>query len=228
MSTLHYALNHTRKVTYDLGKVFSFYDKENLPKTPDEMYAHIWSQMDPADNFVDKEWGTPENAKAIAVALWDFGVEDSCTSYDDELIQEKYADYVIVGSVHTNDPCIGELMDMDANYDAGTMAVQTHEGYKRRKISYIKKSLELDGYYSSLLIPELFDNERVDYAACGRIPVITLVQKTPMDELEELHDIVMSVDARMQQGNYHMSIAEENAISRYKSLMGQLRRKHNL
>lgn len=186
MGVLHYALNHTRKEAFILDKTISNYGfaPDKRPKTYEEMYAYVWSEMDPETNFVDAEWGTPENAERIAKMLWEFGVEDGVSDSND-IIEEQYHDYKYVGSIYENDTQIGELMCMRPRYDTKqpgepmTMVVNTENGYERRNVEY--KRVEMDYSYRPPLrittcIPTMAPNEQMFEGAsvvCGmRIPMI--------------------------------------------------------
>jgi hypothetical protein len=230
MGTLNYALNHTRKEAFALGKLL-YFREDDMPKTFHAFHAEVWSQIDPEHNHVDKDYGTPELAMQLAVALWEFGVEGTVSDTQDELIQDKYFDYVIRGSVYTPDADIGDFMFMGIDHEKGTMVVNTATGLQRRRI----KEIELHPYDfnsryqmpSRVYVPEMAENERLMHTTGNQVPFIQTVQKSKIDELEELHDLAMEISTRLTRGE-GVSIDDENVLQRYQILIQEMREKHNL
>lgn len=189
MGVLHYALNHTRKEAFILGKPISNYGfaKDKLPKTYEEMYAYVWAEIDPEHNHVDPEYGTPAEAERIAKMLWTFGVEDGSSDASDEMA-ELYHDYKFTGSIYENDDEIGQLAYMYNRHDDKqpgsplTMVVNTANGYERRNVDYVRE--EIDNSYERPMrirtyIPVMANDEQMFEGmsrVCGMlIPLIVKV-----------------------------------------------------
>ena len=196
MGVLHYALNHTRKEAFILDKTISNYgfEPDKLPDTYEEMYAYVWSEMDPTTNFVDAEWGTPENAERIAKLLWAFGVEDGVSDSND-IIEDQYHDYKFTGSVYENDDQIGELMYMYNRHDMKqdghplTMVVQTINGYERRNVDYIREIPHRDygrpGIYRTH-IPVMMIGEEMYEMEGVKVPYIGMTAENLHAEYEAM------------------------------------------
>lgn len=200
MGTLHYALNHTRKEAFYLDKTFTSTllmksSGKKLPETYEEVYAYVWSEMDPDENFVSRDWATPEEAERIAKRLFAFGVEDAISDSYDELINEHYGNYVIVDSIYENDTDIGQLMDMHLRYDMKqdghplTMVVQTMHGYERRNVEYIREIPHRDygrpGIYRTH-IPVMMLGEEMYEMEGVRVPYIGMSAEYLHDEYEAM------------------------------------------
>lgn len=228
MGVLHYALNHTRKEVYSLGKSIYFHE-DRLPQTFEEMHNHVWAEINPEENFVDKEWGTPERAEKIAKELWAFCVEGYVSDVQDDLIEERYGDYKIVGSIHEGDDDIGKLMFMYVSHDRTTMIVQTERGYERRKIASIQveqgDSRRGSPSYSRY-IPVLHEREEIYSHVHSEIPFVRMRPFDPMAELDDLHlECCRIAEQYENRPDACMSYAEQIKVARYRELLNEYKNK---
>lgn len=227
MGVLHYALNHTKKQVFALGKTI-YIDVDKLPKTYDEMYALVWDELNPAENFVDPAWGTVERAQKIAQDMWAFGVEGYVSDTQDELIQDVYANYKVTGSIYENDGQIGQLFYMHVDMHNGTMVVETENGYERRKIDHINMSPVYSDQRRNVPnhpVPVMYEREEIRSIVGSSIPFITTRPVDPMKEFDDLHEECLAIADRMEHSNCGMSHAEKIKVARYYELARTLQNK---
>lgn len=230
MSVLHYALNHTRKEVYALGKTI-YFNEDRLPRTYEEMHDHVWAEINPEENFVCRDWATPERAEKIAKELWKFGVEGYVSDTQDELIEEKYANYVYTGSIYENDSDIGTLMRMGINHEDGTMIVQTENGYERRRIASIEVVSVGTRHFGGQkrIMPELHEREEIYSHISSLIPFVRMKPIDPMQELDDLHRECQAISERCDnQPHLEMSYEDQIKISRYYELLKECKTKLGL
>lgn len=230
MGVLHYALNHTRKEVYALGKTI-YFNEDRLPRTFAEMHDHVWAEINPEENFVCLDWGTPERAEKIAKELWKFGVEGYVSDTQDELIEEKYANYVYTGSIYEGDEDIGKFMRMDVNHENGTMIVRTENGYERRRIAEIEIVSVGTRHFAgrNRLVPELHEREEIYSHVGSDIPFVRMKPIDPMQELDDLHRECLAISERCDnQPHLGMSYSDQIKISRYYELLKECKTKLGL
>lgn len=97
MGVIHYAVNHSKKQAYVLGKNI-YFDEDNIPQTVPAMVDHI-------RNVLDSPSMPTEYIQNIAKALLAMGIDEEFGDSGEG--KEFYCDYVIIGSRYDNDKDVG-------------------------------------------------------------------------------------------------------------------------